>query len=64
MEGFLVTDYMPRAKEAISDLVKWHGEGKLKYRVDAVAGFENTPKALLKLFNGSNAGKLVVKVAE
>ncbi|HEV2690967.1 MAG TPA: NADP-dependent oxidoreductase [Bryobacteraceae bacterium] len=62
MEGFLCTDYMNRAEEAFTALIGWAMQGKLKYRVDVVQGLENTPKALHKLFDGSNAGKLIVQV--
>jgi hypothetical protein len=63
MEGFLVTDYMPRAQEAMQDLGAWFKDGKLKYRVDVVEGLKNTPSALSKLFDGSNQGKLIIKVS-
>ena len=63
MQGFLVSDYMPRAAEAVKDIVLWHAAGKLQYRVDIVKGLENTPKALNKLFDGSNQGKLIVEVS-
>ena len=63
MEGFLVSDYMNRADEAMQDLAKWYMQGKLKYKVDVVEGLENAPGALRKLFDGSNTGKLVVKVS-
>jgi NADPH-dependent curcumin reductase CurA len=62
MEGFIVTDYMPRANEAIPELIKWYAEGKLKYRVDVVEGLKEAPRALNKLFDGSNQGKLIIKV--
>src|SRR5262249_52610943 len=62
MQGFIVTDYLPRAAEAIPELVKWHMEGKLKYRVDIVEGLEEAPRAVNKLFNGSNQGKLIIKL--
>ena len=42
-------------------MMEWHLEGKLKYRVDVVSGLENAPKALAKLFDGSNTGKLLVQ---
>jgi NADPH-dependent curcumin reductase CurA len=32
--------------------------------VDVVAGLENAPKALLRLFSGENFGKQLVKVAD
>jgi len=62
MEGFLCTDYMPRAEEAFTAMIGWAMQGKLKYRVDVVQGLENAPQALQKLFNGSNTGKLIVQV--
>lgn len=62
MEGFLVTDYLPRAEDAIKEMIGWAMQGKLKYRVDVVQGLENAPRALKKLFDGSNAGKLIVQV--
>lgn len=62
MQGFIVTDYMPRAHEAIPELIKWYMEGKLKYRVDVVEGLREAPRALNKLFDGSNQGKLIIKV--
>jgi len=39
-------------------------EGRMKSREDLVAGLENFPQALLKLFNGENFGKLVLQVAD
>lgn len=62
MEGFIVLDYLPRAQEAMAQLGQWLGEGKLKYRVDVVEGLENAPLAVNKLFDGTNQGKLIVKV--
>jgi NADPH-dependent curcumin reductase CurA len=62
IEGFIVIDYMSRAMEAMADLGRWLAEGKIKYRVDVVEGLEHAPEALGKLFDGSNTGKLVVRV--
>jgi NADPH-dependent curcumin reductase len=62
MEGFVVLDYMSRAEEASRELIQWVQQGKLKYRVDVVEGLQHAPTALRKLFDGSNAGKLVVKI--
>jgi NADPH-dependent curcumin reductase len=62
MQGFIVTDYLPRAQEAIPELIKWHMEGKLKYRVDVVEGLKEAPRAVNKLFEGSNQGKLIIKL--
>jgi len=62
MQGFLVSDYMNRAQEAMTELGRWLMEGKIKYRVDVVEGLEHTPRAINKLFDGTNQGKLVVKI--
>ena len=62
IQGFLVTDYMDRAVEAMTALGRWLMEGKIKYRVDVVEGLEEAPRAVNKLFEGSNIGKLVVKI--
>jgi NADPH-dependent curcumin reductase CurA len=62
MEGFLVMDFQARYAEAQADLARWLAEGKLHYREDVVEGLENAPKALLRLFDGSNTGKLMVKI--
>jgi hypothetical protein len=62
IEGFIVLDYMPRAAEAFDKLGAWYAQGKLKTRFDVVEGFANAPKALEKLFDGSNTGKLLVKI--
>lgn len=62
IQGFLVSDYMGRAAEAISALGRWYLEGKIKYRVDVVEGLEQAPRAVNKLFDGTNQGKLVVKI--
>ena len=64
MEGFIVLDYLPRAAEAVSSLAQWFAEGKIQYRVDIVDGLEHAPSAINKLFDGSNKGKLILKVSE
>lgn len=64
MEGFLCTDYAERSMEAFGDIVGWLLAGKLHYRIDLVEGLENAPKALNRLFDGTNTGKLVVRVSE
>jgi NADPH-dependent curcumin reductase CurA len=64
VEGFIVLDYFERFPEAFNDLGKWLAEGKLQYRVDIVEGLENAPRAINRLFDGSNRGKLIVKVSE
>lgn len=62
MEGFIVFDHLDQRERATTDLVRWHREGRLRYRLDVVEGLENAPAAVNRLFEGSNRGKLVVRV--
>jgi len=62
MKGFIVTQYMPRFAEGISQLAQWFTSGQLKHAETIVEGFENTPNAFIGLFRGENLGKQVVKI--
>ena len=62
MEGFLVSDYIPRLGESVRDIAGWLASGKLKAREDVIDGFGDFPAALGKLFAGENFGKLLLKV--
>ncbi|KAG0052256.1 hypothetical protein BGZ83_002816 [Gryganskiella cystojenkinii] len=64
MEGFIVFDYAKQYGKAVEDMSQWIKDGKLKSRETIVQGIDNTPAALVKLFNGDNTGKMLVKVAE
>ncbi len=62
VKGFIVLDYMDRWPEAMAQMYAWIKEGRLTYREDIVEGLEHAPKAVNKLFDGSNTGKLILKV--
>jgi NADPH-dependent curcumin reductase CurA len=64
IEGFIVLDYLARAGEAFGKLGEWLAAGRLRYATDVVAGLEQAPAALDRLFQGANRGKLMVKVAD
>ncbi len=64
MEGFIVLDYVPRFAEAAEKLLSWVAEGKIAWKVDVQEGFENAPQAFLRLFQGANLGKQLLKVAD
>jgi len=64
VEGFIVSDYAPRNGEAFKDLVQWVAEGKLKHRETVLEGLQNAPSALNQLFEGTNVGKLILKIAD
>ena len=63
MEGFIVTDFLPRFGEGIMQLMQWVGEGTIKHAEDIVDGLENAPTAINRLFTGENRGKLIVRVS-
>jgi NADPH-dependent curcumin reductase CurA len=64
MEGFLILDYMHRAGEAVAALSQWVREGKLRHQEDVQEGLENAPAALIRLFEGQNRGKQLLKIAD
>jgi NADPH-dependent curcumin reductase CurA len=64
MEGFIILDYMDRAGEAVAALSQWVQEGTLHHEEDIQEGLENAPATLLRLFEGRNRGKQLLKIAE
>jgi NADPH-dependent curcumin reductase CurA len=64
MEGFLVLDFFDRATEAVAALSEWVREGKLQHEEDIQEGLENAPATLVRLFEGKNRGKQLLKIAE
>ncbi len=62
MQGFLVFDFNQRHPEGLTRMARWIKSGEIKYKEDIVEGIENAPAAFLKLFQGENFGKLLVKV--
>ena len=65
IQGFLVLDYGDRFEEAIGYLATLLAEGKLHYDETIVeGGLEQAPDALGQLFDGSNVGKLLVRVGD
>jgi NADPH-dependent curcumin reductase CurA len=62
VRGFIYFDFADKHPAAVRELYAWVKEGRLKYAEDIVTGLENAPTALNKLFNGTNTGKLMVKV--
>jgi len=65
IQGFLVLDYGDRFEEAIGYLAGLLAEGKLHYDETIVnGGIASAPDALSQLFDGSNVGKLLVRVSD
>jgi len=62
VQGFFSPDFFSQCGEIEKQLMAWHRAGKLTYNVELVGGLENTLKAYHRLFDGSNRGKVMVKV--
>jgi NADPH-dependent curcumin reductase CurA len=64
LEGFLVLDHLPRTEEATRELSAWVREDRIRFREDIQEGLENAPRTLLRLFEGKNFGKQLLRIAE
>ena len=64
MEGFIILDYLPRAMEAIHELMTWVASGEITYQIDLQEGFENIPRTLQRLYTGQNLGKQLLKISD
>jgi NADPH-dependent curcumin reductase CurA len=64
VEGFLVNQFAERFEDGLRQLSTWLREKKIKYREDVVEGLENTPRAFIRMMQGCNIGKQLVKIEE
>lgn len=64
IRGFVVLDYLDRFEEGVTQLAQWLGEGKLKFREEIVDGLDEVLPTFLRLFDGSNQGKLIIRLPE
>lgn len=62
MQGFVVFDWIKRYGEAGARMGQMMADGHLKSQEDIVEGIDTFPETLLKLFDGGNQGKLLLKV--
>jgi len=64
VRGFILFDFIAEAGQALRDLSQWSAEGGIVSEEDIQEGFENTPKTFLRLFQGKNLGKQLLRIAE
>ncbi|TKD52230.1 NADP-dependent oxidoreductase [Sphingomonas baiyangensis] len=62
IQGFLVSDWMGEAGDFYRDMAAMLADGKLQREETVIEGIENMPQAFLGLFEGSNMGKMLVRV--
>ena len=63
LEGFLVLDHFDRFPEALADLSVWVADGRIRHREDVMDGLANAGNALVRLLQGVNDGKQILRVA-
>ncbi|KWR87859.1 NADP-dependent oxidoreductase [Cupriavidus sp. IDO] len=64
IEGFVVVDHIPKAKEALTELEPWVAGGQIQWRDHVVPGIENALEAMQMLFSGKNDGKLLLGITQ
>jgi hypothetical protein len=62
IQGFLMPHYERDFAEADRRLTDWLAQGRIKAAPDVVEGFENAPAALMRLFEGKNRGKQLLRL--
>ncbi|KZL24692.1 NADP-dependent oxidoreductase [Pseudovibrio sp. WM33] len=64
LQGFVMSDYVPKIKMAVDELKAWHQSGQLIFKEDVrTTHLENFPEVINDLFSGKNEGKLVMKLS-
>lgn len=64
LQGFILSDYVKDFSRAAADLSDWVTRGKIKNLETVVDGLPNAARAFRGMFEGENAGKLTIKIAE
>ena len=62
IEGLLSFDYFDKYQEISGQLLSWFQQGRLKNREDISYGLHTAPQALVRVLNGQNLGKQLVKL--
>lgn len=63
IQGLLVADYVERFGEGAAEMGVWAADGKINIDEHIDEGIENTYDAFMRLFEGSNQGKMILKIA-
>ena len=62
MEAFFIYEMAEHFARAEAQLADWIAADKLQYQEDILEGIENMPSALIRLFEGRNVGKQLVRL--
>jgi NADPH-dependent curcumin reductase CurA len=63
LQGFIVIDHYDQMPAFLRDMTQWIAAGQMKWKETVETGIENAPAALMKLLQGGNIGKMLVKLA-
>lgn len=64
VRGFIVIDYLDQSERALAELGQWVRDGRIAHAEDIQEGIEKAPRTLMRLFQGENLGKQLLKVAD
>ncbi len=64
ISGFLVSDFLPRFAEGAGEMGSWLAHGQLRVDEHVDEGIENALPAFLRLFEGTNQGKMILKIED
>jgi NADPH-dependent curcumin reductase CurA len=64
IRGFINSDFNEQHAAFQEEMTQWLATGRIAYQEDVVDGLERAPEAFIGLLEGTNFGKLVIKVAE
>jgi NADPH-dependent curcumin reductase CurA len=64
ISGFLVSDFLPRFAEGGAVMAGWIAEGRVRADEHIDQGIANALPAFLRLFDGSNRGKMILKIED
>ena len=64
MEAFFIYELDAHFERAEAQLAEWIAAGRLHYQEDILEGLEQMPAALIRLYEGRNVGKQLVRVSD
>ena len=64
LRGFVVSAFGDLQAQFREDMSGWIASGQLKYHETIFEGIDNAPAAFMGLFDGSNDGKMLVRLAD
>lgn len=64
IQGFILSHYKNRVGEALPQLVEWARDGRLRMDEHVEQGIEMALPAMRRLFEGTNEGKMMIRIVE